>query len=368
MIGWRGTGDNIESRERAARIFAHVASDLLVTHFPGTLQCICSLLESCEPKVACPSENPDEHTLTNKNDQHGSLEKSDHQDDASMIVPIQDQTGHEYEQVASSFTWLDLLLSPNPKERIKEGIKAARYRRRFFGPKYFHPYESRGAKEMICQGMLILERLTRDEENCTEITKHQLLLSRITTQLRSHDFLSNVQDATMDGMLSKSLTVMSRLLRSHGDGATRLRQELASNTEAVSNLMGILETNSEGAQQLHEQAVEILTELTLASFTKPVFGESTFMLNKLCENLEIFLEEKVGETIAVEPAREKALRLSRLRAKAGDALQRLLPFQSASIVKAAAKISKQDAIDKFTKVTRSQLLPPLHRFLSYSQF
>ena len=239
MIGWRGTGDNIESRERAARIFAHVASDLHATHFPGTLQCICSLLESCEPKVACPSENPDEHTLTNKNDQHGSLEKSDHQDDASMIVPIQDQTGHEYEQVASSFTWLDLLLSPNPKERIKEGIKAARYRRRFFGPKYFHPYESRGAKEMICQGMLILERLTRDEENCTEITKHQLLLSRITTQLRSHDFLSNVQDGTMDGMLSKSLTVMSRLLRSPGDGATRLRQELASNTEAVSNLMGI---------------------------------------------------------------------------------------------------------------------------------
>lgn len=172
----------------------------------------------------------------------------------------------------------------------------------------------------------------------------------------------------MDGMLSKSLTVMSRLLRSPGDGATRLRQELASNTEAVSNLMGILETNSDGAQQLHEQAVEILTELTLASFTKPVFGESTFMLNKLCENLEIFLEEKVGETIAVEPAREKALRLSRLRAKAGDALQRLLPFQSASIVKTAAKISKQDAIDKFTKVTRSQLLPPLHRFLSYSQF
>jgi hypothetical protein len=128
--------------------------------------------------------------------------------------------------------------------------------------------------------------------------------------------------------------------------------------------MAILESNSEGAQELHEQALEILIELALASFTKSAFVESAFMLNKLCENLEIFVEEKDVNHIAAEPDREKALGLSRVREKAADALQRLLPFQSARIVRAAAKISKKDAIDRLTKVTQSLPLLPVHLFSS----
>ena len=58
----------------------------------------------------------------------------------------------------------------------------------FFDPKYRHPYESKGVKELISQGLLILERLTEDKVNCTEINKHQALLCMITSPLSSRGF------------------------------------------------------------------------------------------------------------------------------------------------------------------------------------
>ncbi|RLM85287.1 uncharacterized protein C2845_PM04G00040 [Panicum miliaceum] len=270
IVGRGGTAGSIESRERAARIVArHLASHLHVTHFPGTLECIYSLLDPQD--VTCPSEKPEESLPVpeQEDDQNRPLE---------AVVPIRDQNAGE--QVVSSSS---VGLVANRKrtslrgwikkchEGARQRRKAAREERRFLDPKYRHPYESRRAKELISQGLLILERLTQDKVNCTEISRHQALVCMITSPLSSsHDLLSNVQDGTMVDMLSKSLTVLSRLLTSPGDGATRLRQELASNTEAVSNLMGIWESDSEGAQQLREQALEILTELGFDdSFTKP---------------------------------------------------------------------------------------------------
>ncbi|RCV09522.1 hypothetical protein SETIT_2G036300v2 [Setaria italica] len=72
MIGRRGVAhDIIESKERATRIVAHLATSINITHFPGIVQCICSLLERsnckqyCEPQVTTcrPSENPQNRLL-----------------------------------------------------------------------------------------------------------------------------------------------------------------------------------------------------------------------------------------------------------------------------------------------------------------
>jgi hypothetical protein len=309
MIGRRGT-DNIEKRERAARILAHLASDLQITHFPGTLQCICSLLESCKQY----SDKKGQHIMS-------LLETSQHQDDAHMVLRIKDQTDHKRNGRRSE---------KNSKEKRSS------------------VYETIGAKELISQAWLILEGLTRDEVNCAQISKHQALLSKITAplSLSSHDFLRNMQDKKTDKVLSKSLAAVSRLLTSPGDGATRLRQELAIDKEAVSNLMALLETGSGGAQELHEQALEILTELAFDdSFTKPALGgRSTCMLNKLFKNLvRIFLEED-NYTIAAGSDRGKAT--TRVRGKAGEALTRLLLLRTARDANA-----EQDAIHLLTKVT-----------------
>nr|TKW30170.1 hypothetical protein SEVIR_2G017401v2 [Setaria viridis] len=326
MIGRSGTPGNIENRERATRILAHLASDLHVAHFPGTLQCICSLLESCNQFCeACPSpeKNPDE--------QSRSLETSQRQDVARMAVPIQDQTDHEQEQVLSpSSAWLaqtqriltTYLVRVKKYTKLRIQLEKATKESRF-------TYTFRGPKELVSQGLLILERLTRNKVNCTEISKQQVLISKITSPLSSPDFLNNVREDTMVvRMLSKSLTVLSRILACPGDGATRLRQELASTTEAVSNLMATLETDSGAAQELHGQALEILTELAFDdSFKKPEFNKLLKAL--LC----IFLEEN-------------ATRL--MRGKAGEALARFLPVSTAR--ERDVIISKQQAINLLTKV------------------
>ncbi|CAD6221645.1 unnamed protein product [Miscanthus lutarioriparius] len=381
MIGRRrGAADgDMENRERATTIVAHLASDLHITSFPGTLQCICSLLEStsscdCEPKShACPSGNPDEQATlpTDENDhQHGSLETSEHQDDGThmdMVAPtITDQTDEERQAVVVSSSSSGLAakrkrkqikkdFEDNPIIRVRQLDKELK---KYSESKYRRSYKSRGAKELISQGLLILERLTQDQGNCTEISKDQSLLSRITSPLMrsaSHgDFLTKLSDNTTVEMLSKSLTVLSRLLTGAGDDVTRLHQKLASNTEAVSNLMGILENDSEGAQKLHEQALEILTELAFDGS----FKELDF--NKLFKALlRIFLEKETNNitkqepnnnaTSQVEPADTE--RAPKLRGNAGEALARLLPVRAARGI-----ISKQEAIDLLNKV--------LHKILS----
>jgi hypothetical protein len=98
MICRRDADDGMEKRERAARIVAHLVNDLHITHFPDMLQCICSLLESCnqfcESQVACPSSSS-KITL----DEQKSLETSNVQHD--------DQTDHG-QQVDGSLSFAGL--------------------------------------------------------------------------------------------------------------------------------------------------------------------------------------------------------------------------------------------------------------------
>ncbi|KAF8713906.1 hypothetical protein HU200_027886 [Digitaria exilis] len=329
LIGMIGT-DKIEDSERAARIVAHLASDLHMTQFPGTLQCICYLLErsSCEQYFE-PQVTP---SLSIKKKRVTPTLHSEHQDRA-LVGSIKDRTDRDHKKRNSSSFELRLRialasiikknkLSMKLLEEFEVPMNNPHERRKFFDP-HRHRYEHRGAKELISQGLLILERLTQDEENCTEITKHQRLLSKITSPLRSREFLSN---EAMVEMVSKSLTVVSRLLTSPGDGATRLRQQLASNREAVSNLMAILNTYRGGGKQLHQDSLEILTELALDdSFKNLDFNELFQAL------LNIFLEKDASNT---------------MRGKAGEALARLLNVRIAATkgANAADILSKQEAI------------------------
>ncbi|CAL5034445.1 unnamed protein product [Urochloa decumbens] len=384
MIGLRGK-DNTENRERAAKIVAHLASDLNVTHFPGTVQCICSLVgssrEYCESKITCPSENPNGQILPDKKDQHEPPQTSQPQDDDLMPMDIENQTDHEHEQISSSpaglatkrkrttlcewmeefwerfrqrmeAAWKKRKKAREERKEAREEMKKARQDMKKARQEWRRfPYESRGTKELIYQGLLILERFTQDDGNCTEISKDQRLRSKITSPLSSHYFLSNERDDTMVEMLSKSLTVVSRLLTSPGDGATRLRQELASNKEAVSNLMSIMETDSDIAQQLHQNALE----QALESLTELAFDDSFKKLNfkKLFKTLRsVFLEEKHGDPVVAEADRQRAIRL---RGKTGESLARLLPARTARGVNVAEILSKQEAINLMIKV-RNEIL------------
>jgi hypothetical protein len=110
--------------------------------------------------------------------------------------------------------------------------------------------------------------------------------------------------------------------------------------------MAVLDTDSEGARQLHQQALEILTELAFDDSFK------NLEFNKLFKALlRIFLEEEVSNTIdeVEEVDRDKATRL--IRVKAGEALARLLVFLYARDANVADILSRHEAIHLLTKVT-----------------
>ncbi|XP_044377344.1 uncharacterized protein [Triticum aestivum] len=323
MIGLTRT-DNHETRERAARIVADLGSELCITQFPDLLRCICCLLESCN----------------------------------QYIKP----------EVAQPFVEKKQVKLPKTKSLIQI-IKVA-YKTRLllvFGEGYEYSYVSKGTKDTISQGLLILERLTQDEDNCIEIIKHQRLLSKITLPLSYQDLPSHGWDHTWAEMLSRSLTVVSRLIRAGPtDDTIRLQHAMSRNMVAVRNLMRILEVDSEDAfSELHGQAIEILTELAFDdSFRKLAFDESTSMTEMLVKTLgRISLEDGNNNGIVAKEEEEKD---KRVRRKAGKALARLLlrvpsardnsvALTSAPNVNDIYLLPKQDMVNLLTKVVNQIL-------------
>nr|XP_051202363.1 uncharacterized protein LOC127315976 [Lolium perenne] len=222
--------------------------DLLTTQFPGTLRCVCSLLEASI-----------EQTLDLKSSSVASQASDLGGVHLSLAIP--EQTDHQQQQLERKVPWygrvIDILFDKEPDFR------------------HGHTFVSKGTKELISQGLLILERLTQDQDNCTAICNHPRLLSKITSSITTHqDFGNNAYDRTWVEMLSRSLTVMRRLITSPGDEAAKLCHGISCNPVAVRNLIDILESDNKGAKELREQSLEILTELALEdSFRQQPFDE-----------------------------------------------------------------------------------------------
>jgi hypothetical protein len=324
MTASTSTAHNSETRERAARIVAHLASDILITQFPGALQCPCSLLEGVHVSLE-------------------TIEQTDHQE---VELP---RNGRGRPPLYM------MMLNEDKYYRLK----------------YPYTFVSKGTKELISQGLLILERLAQDQDNCTAICNHPRLLSKITSPVMSYqDFHSNTYDQTWVEMLIRSLTVLSRLIISPGDSSSRLCQRISCNPVAVRNLMGILESGSEGIRELREQALEILMELASdESFRKQTFDESgtnTSITGKFIQFLErILFEDEDGSVFVADQDRLKHKRLTR---KAGEALARLLDIPSAIGTTDALKTAtngysnnaeghdKEDMFEMLTKVTNLNLV------------
>ncbi|XP_037427106.1 uncharacterized protein LOC119292360 [Triticum dicoccoides] len=341
--------DDPETRERGARIVADLARELRINQFPDVLRCICCLLESCKPYNNPQFTNPlAKQTLdeTSDNVSAETLERSHHQEDAHLSLEITNQAEHNKvvnlasDKVPKRRSCIQIM-----RIRMKTtSFKEAREWDRYFGDEYHYSYVSKGTKELISQGLVILERLTQDEENCIEIVRHQRLVSRITLPLSYHDFLCNGCDHTW---ADKSLTMVSRLISAKpADDTTRLRCDMSASAVTIRNLMRILEVEV-GASELHEQAIDILTELAFDdSFRKLAFDESTSMTEMLSNMLRrIFLEES-NATVAKEDE-EKDMRVRR---KAGEALARLL-------IRVTSARDNTDAVTSVTNVNAGDLLP-----------
>ncbi|KAF8667641.1 hypothetical protein HU200_052847 [Digitaria exilis] len=266
-LGWRRPTDR-ETRELAARILAHLASDLSLADFPGALESISSLLETqCYKK-----DQEYLHFPLSKNRSRRSRKKSVLEDMIDKQGPANQQNYY-------------MLLGNEQSIKIGKGKR----------------------EELILQGLRIIENLAHNEHNCTEIYENKDLISKIIAPVKSDKFIEEVVtngDCSVRA-LDGSLKVVSRLIGAHGDMGKNLRQDIAGNinvgrkdpspskenmTTAVSNLFAVLgmKRNS-NILGLQTRAIEIVSQLFLDESTNLDRAEREKFIQSL---LQFFLSEE----------------------------------------------------------------------------
>ncbi|KAJ1274229.1 hypothetical protein BS78_05G046200 [Paspalum vaginatum] len=145
------------SRLHAARIVANISDEIRLSQFPGTIQCIASLLDAC-----------------------------------------QYQDGDNDSTASTEFS-----------------------------------------REVMEQGLLILKKLTTDEDNCKIISSTHGLLSKIMMPTAS-DLLHCVDHCAWTDMVNISLSVISQLAAAPGVTGKKLRRKISKNKEAITSMETIL--------------------------------------------------------------------------------------------------------------------------------
>ncbi|KAL6849988.1 hypothetical protein ACP4OV_020615 [Aristida adscensionis] len=239
-LGRRSPAD-MEARKLATRIVAHLAHDLSLADFPGTLDFVSSLLEThCyKPEQEAlhlpPKENPKRNRMTN------------------ALVSMMDT-------LFGSKNFLAMLLELE------------------FGHKHRVNIRQSAKEELILQGLRIVENLSHYERNCKEIYNNKDLLSKITAPLSSDKFMEAIEiDDGWVRVLNGSMKAVSRLMRAGGDVRKNMCQDIARNTNVgrkdisspiekstvASNLLLVskLESNDVNVLELQMGAIEILAQV-----------------------------------------------------------------------------------------------------------
>ncbi|VAH54237.1 hypothetical protein VPH35_032741 [Triticum aestivum] len=122
-------------------------------------------------------------------------------------------------------------------------------------------------RDLVLPGLRILENLAHDRHNCTLIYNTKDLLSKIVAPISSNELIEDIKSSTAwTKVLHMSLKVVSRLMGSTGTTGEEMRNLIANDSNAVSNLEAILDMDTKsgsGVIELHVQAIEVLTQLAL---------------------------------------------------------------------------------------------------------
>ncbi|CAL5093526.1 unnamed protein product [Urochloa decumbens] len=163
--------------------------------------------------------------------------------------------------------------------------------------------ETTRTNEMILQCLAILEGLALDHHNCRAICSTPGLLRKIMAPLSSANLINDVSNNTeWARVVSGSFKVLYSLIQAPGKTSRRLRREIFSNKQSMSNLECILSHGAEasGLEELQMGAMEILTELAL----DPSINLAKETKEKLImKQLQIFLADGEG---VLKPLKEMA--------------------------------------------------------------
>jgi uncharacterized protein YrzB (UPF0473 family) len=152
--------------------------------------------------------------------------------------------------------------------------------------------EENGWNELILQGLAILEGLAFDQHNCRDICSTPGLLPKIMAPLYSKLLIKHINVSAWADVVNTSFKVVHMLMRAPGRTGRRLRREIASSKQAVSNLEGILDQSNNYGLELQMRAIEILTELAFDLHTNLSKETKEKIIDK---QTQIFLTDDQGK-------------------------------------------------------------------------
>ncbi|KAM3391254.1 hypothetical protein ACQJBY_012736 [Aegilops geniculata] len=201
-------------------------------------------------------------------------------------------------------------------------------------------------RDLVLPGLRILENLAHDRHNCTLIYNTKDLLSKIVAPISSNELIEDIKSSTAwTKVVQGSLKVVSRLMGSTGTTGEEMQNQIANDSNAVSNLEAILDMDTKNGSdviELHVQAIEVLTQLILhhpassatrgrEKLTKRVlhiFVTANWMRDYL-EDVKRKIDQPIQRSmLTVEAQGKKKMKeaqetASRLKEKAGEALAML---------------------------------------------
>ncbi|CAL4948697.1 unnamed protein product [Urochloa decumbens] len=232
MLGWTNLQDR-EIRLLAAKVTAKLAGSLRVSATPGMLKLVSSLLDAGDQRptgLTSPKDVGD-----NKSPGNSRIKRRRH--DSYVSRP--------WWQVKERWT-----VPAEPPLTHQDSFPVL--------------------------GMLILESLASDHDNCAEICRATDLISKITgfISYTSGNFLQQ------KAVVYSSLSLVRRLAITGGKIGMLLRQQLWEDPFLLDNLAGMLE-DSRSSIKAWEPAMDIIAKLALAEGARKEIGSNKVIIGKL---------------------------------------------------------------------------------------
>ncbi|CAL5005247.1 unnamed protein product [Urochloa decumbens] len=242
MLGWEDV-QHRDIRLIAAGIIANLADSLTISEIPGTLKLVSSLLDADNQPV--------------KDEPAGRQDSMPNVRNAEQLEHGQDDSGgcwvrRRWQQMKKKWSILE------EQEPLTHQIS------------------------LPIQGMVILERLAHDPDNCAEMAKATYLIAKIVGLISytTADSESSKDNKQQHMMIFSSLNFVRRLAITGESIGVALRQELCKNYSLLNNLECVLE-DSHRSPEIMKLVFEILAKLAFDKDARKEIGSSKVTISKL---------------------------------------------------------------------------------------
>uniref|UniRef100_A0ACD5Z5T4 Uncharacterized protein n=1 Tax=Avena sativa TaxID=4498 RepID=A0ACD5Z5T4_AVESA len=271
MLGWT-VPEVAETRLLAAKVTAHLAPYLQVVQIPGTMQMVSTLLDRETQQAQIMDTDAGNHGVSTYSRLDIDIEEAEEYDPSTWAATASIISS----QIRRICQHLDILRSI-PHDGLK-GVDDS----------------------LPALGMLILQGLAHNPDNCIETTE---LIPKIIGSM-SCSTNTTMTPKQKQIVTTASLTLVAKLAIVKGKAGIVLRQELCENPFLLCYLASTMEDSSSGLEQL-KPAMDIIAMLAVDRKTRQEIGRIQVIMHKLVQEFlrrdESFktLRTAAGEALAM---------------------------------------------------------------------